>query len=98
MHKRIIDTHVHIWDFTRASYDWLKNDQSILNRSYSIAEFDTVRQQVGLTEVVLVQAANNFEDTDHMLEVAANNDWVTGVVGWLPLTDPAQSICVKCPT
>ena len=94
MHKRIIDTHVHIWDFTRASYDWLKNDQSILNRSYSIDEFDTVRQQVGLTEVVLVQAANNFEDTDHMLEVAANNDWVTGVVGWLPVTDPAQTLQV----
>ena len=87
----MIDTHVHIWDFNRASYDWLKNDQSILNRSYSIDEFDTVRQQVGLTEVVLVQAANNFEDTDHMLEVAANNDWVTGVVGWLPLIDPAQT-------
>jgi L-fuconolactonase len=94
MQKKMIDTHVHIWDFNRASYDWLKNDQSILNRSYSIDEFDTLRQQVGLTEVVLVQAANNFEDTDHMLEVAANNDWVTGVVGWLPLMDPAQTLQV----
>jgi len=39
MVPRIIDTHIHIWDFERASYDWLKNDTSILNRNYDIRKF-----------------------------------------------------------
>ena len=92
MPHKLIDTHVHIWDFKRATYDWLKNDTSILNRSYLIEEYDTARKAARVTEAVLVQSANNFEDTDHMLEAAATNGWITGVVGWLPLMQPDQTI------
>lgn len=38
-----------------------------------------------------MQAANNLEETDWMLEVAAQTPWLQGVVGWLPLTDPART-------
>jgi len=92
MLKRLIDTHVHIWDFKRANYDWLKNDTSILNRTYGIAEYDIARKEIGIKEAVLVQAANNFEDTNFMLETAAANDWVRGVVGWLPLMEPEKTL------
>jgi predicted TIM-barrel fold metal-dependent hydrolase len=34
----IIDTHIHIWNFDKAKYEWLENDTSILNRSYDIDE------------------------------------------------------------
>jgi L-fuconolactonase len=88
----IIDTHIHIWDFTKAEYAWLKGDRSILNRNYTIEELDKARQAIPITEGVLVQAANNFEDTNWMLEVAAKNDWITGVVGWVPLNNPAGSL------
>jgi L-fuconolactonase len=89
MHNGIIDTHVHIWDFEKAEYDWLKNDTSILNRSYHIDELQPMRIEAGITGGVLIQAANNFEDTNWMLQVAAETDWIKGVVGWLPLMDPA---------
>ena len=81
MQRNLIDTHVHIWDFKKPSYDWLKNDTSVLNRNYLAAEYDVARKDAGITEAVLVQAANNFEDTDQMLDAAAANDWITGVVG-----------------
>lgn len=84
----IIDTHVHIWDFEQAEYKWLEGDTSILNRTYAIEELEEERKAAGVTQGVLVQAANNFEDTDWMLQVAEKTDWLTGVVGWLPLTDP----------
>jgi L-fuconolactonase len=88
---KIIDTHIHIWDFAQAEYSWLKGDTSILNRSYAIAELEPARQQAGITEGILVQAANNYEDTDWMLAVAHATPWVKGVVGWLPLQDPAAT-------
>jgi len=87
----IIDTHIHVWNFERASYDWLRNDTSFLNRNYDISELEEDRVQAGITEGVLVQAANNFEDTDWMLNVAERTGWITGVVGWLPLTDTAST-------
>src|SRR5581483_3150441 len=85
----IIDTHVHIWNFERAEYAWLKNDRSVLNRNYLIEELLPEQESAGITSGVLVQAANNFEDTNWMLEVAETNPWIRGVVGWLPLMDPA---------
>lgn len=89
--QSIIDTHIHIWNFDRARYAWLDNDTSILNRNYEIEELNPEREKAGITAGVLVQAANNLEDTDWMLEVAARIDWLKGVVGWLPLTDPGAT-------
>jgi L-fuconolactonase len=88
MQTGIIDTHVHIWDFQKAAYEWLKNNTTILNRSYGIGELEAARVAAGITGGVLVQAANNFEDTNYMLDTAANTPWLKGVVGWLPLMDP----------
>jgi L-fuconolactonase len=91
MLQRIVDTHVHVWNFERAEYLWLKGDTSILSRSYHIEELEKERKKAGVTEGVLVQAANNFEDTDWMLEVAEKADWIRGVVGWLPLMNPQET-------
>ena len=88
MPENIIDTHIHIWDFDQAEYEWLKGNTSILNRSYALDELDSVRQEAGITEGILVQAANNLEDTDWMLKVASRHPWIIGVVGWLPLMHP----------
>ena len=85
---QITDTHIHCWNFDHADYEWLKNDTSILKRTYNIDEIEEERKQVGITGGVLVQSANNFEDTDWMLEVSERNNWIVGVVGWLPLMDP----------
>jgi Predicted metal-dependent hydrolase of the TIM-barrel fold len=87
MASQIIDTHIHCWNFAKAEYEWLKNDTSILKRTYNIDEIVEERKQTGIKQGVLVQSANNLEDTDWMLEVAEKNDWITGVVGWLPLMD-----------
>jgi L-fuconolactonase len=38
-----------------------------------------------------VQAANNKEDTDWMLDTASRSEWIKGVVGWLPLMDPKET-------
>lgn len=87
----MIDTHIHIWDFGQAEYPWLRGDTSILNRNYSLEELSEQRVKAGITEGVLVQAAGNDQDTDWMLHTATGNDWITGVVGWLPLQDPSAA-------
>lgn len=87
----LIDTHIHIWNFSKAKYAWLENDTSILNRNYDIEELMRERKKVGVTGGIFVQAANNLEDTEWMLEIADREGWIHGIVGWLPLTDPAAT-------
>lgn len=86
---KVIDTHIHIWNFTKARYQWLENNTTLLNRHYEIEELEPARVAAGITGGILVQAANNTADTDYMLATAAATPWLQGVVGWLPLTDPA---------
>jgi len=94
MPLEIIDTHIHIWDLKRAAYPWLDNDQSILNRSYDLGILEPQLADAGVRHGVLVQASGNAEDTALMLEAAAAKNWIRGVVGWLPLLDPAKTMQV----
>lgn len=91
MKKHIIDTHVHIWDLKKARYEWLDGDTSLLNRSYHLEELLPEAAETAVASGILVQAANHIRDTDQMLEIARQYPFITGVVGWLPLTDPVQT-------
>jgi L-fuconolactonase len=85
--KKIIDTHIHAWNLERAEYPWLLGDDSILNRTWRIEEIEEDRKDAGIVSGVLVQASSNLEDTNLMLDIAYAFDWISGVVGWLPLTN-----------
>ncbi len=84
----MIDTHVHIWDPGRVRYAWLDNEGPVLNRAYMIPQWEEAIKGTNVSAGVLVQAANNPEDTDLMLEAAETSLLVEGVVGWLPLQQP----------
>ena len=87
----IIDTHLHMWDLIKVHYSWLQGDTSILARNYLPDELYPQLSKVNVTSAVLVQAANNLADTELMLSAAAHNDWIQGVVGWVPLEDPSKT-------
>ncbi len=86
--QRIIDTHIHIWNLTKCHYSWLEGDTSLLNNTFEIDDLEIPRKQAGISKGILVQAANHLDDTDLMLQTCSTTDWIAGVVGWLPLTDP----------
>lgn len=88
---KLIDTHIHLWDLENGSYPWLEGDDSILNRSYFMEELEQQRNRTNVQYGVLVQAANNAQDTSYMLKIAEEYQWIKGVVGWLPLMDPEES-------
>lgn len=91
MPVNIIDTHIHIWDLQRVRYSWLEGNTSILNRTYQLDELIPQIADAEVIEGILVQAANNEDDTNWMLHNAREHSWITGVVGWLPLTDPGKT-------
>ena len=55
----IIDTHVHIWNFAEAEYEWLKNDTSILNRNYDIEELQVDLDKTASTERLCITLGCN---------------------------------------
>jgi len=87
--KKIIDTHLHTWDIDKLDYYWLKNDTSILAKTYLLDEVHSQIADAGVTAAVLVQATNSLDETDLFLQLATQYKWVLGAVVWLPLNNPA---------
>jgi L-fuconolactonase len=82
----VVDSHVHVWDAARATYPWLAEVPQ-LPRAVDIAGFWPEQAAAGVRQVVLVQAADNVEDTENMLRTARARPQVAGVVAWVPLLD-----------
>jgi len=84
----IIDAHLHVWDRSRARYDWLGPHLPEVDRDVAFEEIAPELARLGVGGVVLVQSADEAGDTQAMLEVADANAAVLGVVGWAPIEAP----------
>lgn len=78
-----IDAHMHVWKMARGDYDWLTPDLSGIYRDFGIDDAWGSAAKAGVSGVILVQAAATAAETDYMLSIAANDNRVAGVVGWV---------------
>lgn len=85
----VIDAHQHFWNPSRAAYDWLGPELAPINRAIEFPELEPLLREAGVDHTVLVQSADNREDTDYMFEVAGAHPEIAAVVAWVPLDDPA---------
>lgn len=88
--RKIIDTHLHTWSLDKFDYYWLKNETSILNRNYELAEIEPQIEKAGVTAAILVQATNQITESNWLLQLSERYSWVLGAVVWLPLTQPHE--------
>ncbi|HET6985526.1 MAG TPA: amidohydrolase family protein, partial [Kribbella sp.] len=82
-----VDAHHHIWDLTVREQTWMVGPElDPIRRNYSIDDLSPQAAATGITATVLVQTVSLVDETVEFLEVAASNDLVAGVVGWVDLT------------
>jgi L-fuconolactonase len=82
---KVIDTHLHSWDVQKVHYSWLDGDTSILAQNYYPSGIEDQLQVANVSAAIMVQAANNLEDTAFMFDCAEQYPWIIGVVGWVDL-------------
>lgn len=87
----VIDAHQHIWDPITGWYPWLR-PQSPLYRAFTFDELRPELVKAGVDRTVMVQSANCLAETEFMLHTARDESAVAGVVGWVPLDNPAETI------
>jgi L-fuconolactonase len=88
----IVDAHQHFWDPARFDYPWMTDDVAALRRPYLPGDLRPVLEANGVAGTILVQARGSLDETQWLLELAAEAGFVRGVVGWVDLTGdvPAQ--------
>lgn len=86
MHR--IDSHHHFWQYSVEQYPWIAESMNVLRRDFLPKHLLTEIQSTHVDGVVSVQARQTIEETRWLLSLATQNDWILGVVGWLPLASP----------
>ena len=82
-----IDAHQHFWDISRLNYPWMPSEPSPLRRNYLPSELKPILESHGFDGSIAVQAHHSLEEAHWLIDLARQNDFIKGVVGWVDLTD-----------
>jgi L-fuconolactonase len=83
-----IDAHQHFWQYSPVDYGWIDDAMSVLKRDFLPRDLAPLLQTNGLSGSIAVQARQNLEETRWLLELAQENEFIRGVVGWIDLSSP----------
>jgi L-fuconolactonase len=83
-----IDGHQHFWKVARGDYRWMSPVNKTLYRDYLPADLVPYLAKHKIDRTIVVQAADSVEETKFLLELAAENEFIAGAVGWLDLESP----------
>jgi L-fuconolactonase len=86
----VIDSHHHFWWTARHAYHWPPLAGGRLDRDFTPEDLRTELAACGIDGTVLIQVLR-LEETREFLDIAREVDFVRGVVGWVPLADPAAA-------
>ena len=81
----IIDTHHHFWKYDPVEYEWINEYMKSIRRDFLPGDLKQEIDKTGVRGVISVQARQSLEETDWLLKLAEENEFIKGVTGWLPL-------------
>eukprot|EP01037_Dinobryon_pediforme_P013495 gene13495-13609_t len=81
----MIDSHQHFWEIDRGDYSWMGPHVQSLLRDFMPDDLRRDMKRAGITCTIVVQAAETEAETDFLLELAAETDFIAGVIGWLDM-------------
>lgn len=80
-----IDSHHHFWNYDPVEYGWIDEAMKAIRRDFLPEHLREEIASVGVAGVVSVQARQNLRETEWLLGLAAQNEFIKGVVGWVDL-------------
>jgi L-fuconolactonase len=82
------DAHQHFWKYTPAEYGWINDQMAALERDFLPWDLKPLLDENGMHGSIAVQARQSLEETRWLLELAKQNSFIQGVVGWVDLKSP----------
>lgn len=83
-----IDAHQHFWRYDPAEHGWIDERMGALRRDFLPSDLRPLIAEANIGGVVSVQARQSLAETRWLLELAAEHEFIQGVVGWVPLVAP----------
>jgi len=83
----IIDAHQHFWQYHPVKDAWITDDMKVIQQDFLPQHLQPVLAQNNVDGCVAVQADQSEVETDFLLGLAAEHDFIKGIVGWIDLRD-----------
>ncbi|HNG63637.1 MAG TPA: amidohydrolase family protein [Ferruginibacter sp.] len=81
-----IDTHVHYWQFDPVRDAWITEAMAVLRQDYLPQQAKSVFTENAVDACIAVQADQSETETDFLVELAVQNPFIKGLVGWVDLS------------
>lgn len=80
-----IDAHQHFWIYNPYEYGWIDDSMAAIRRDFLPRDLKPELDANDFSGSVLVQTRQTLAETRWLLELAEENPWILGVVGWADL-------------
>lgn len=81
----IIDAHQHFWKYHPEKHGWIDDAMKRIRQDFLPEDLKKVYTKHNIDGCVAVQADQTLEETDFLLQLAGENTFIKGVVGWADL-------------
>jgi L-fuconolactonase len=83
-----IDSHQHFWKYDPVRYSWLEGPLIGLQKDFLPEDLSPILEENNFDGCIAVQADQSERETEFLLRLAQEENFIKGVVGWVDLTDP----------
>jgi L-fuconolactonase len=84
-HGQVIDSHQHFWRYDAARYPWIDGSMAALQRDFLPFDLQETIRAAGVGGTIAVQARQDDDETEWLIELANEHAFIKGVVGWVDL-------------
>lgn len=78
-----IDSHQHFWRYQKAGFEWITDDMKVIQRDFLPTDLAPLLAENDIEGCVTVQVDQTENETDFLLNLADQYDFIKGVVGWV---------------
>ncbi len=86
---RIIDSHQHFWKYHPQNHAWINEDMKVIQKDFLPEEISSIFAKEHIDGCVSVQVDQTEAETQFQIELAKENSFIKGVVGWIDLLNPS---------
>jgi len=80
-----IDAHQHFWKYHVAKHDWIDDAMAVIRKDFLPAHLEPVLLHNNIDGCIAVQADQTEDETNFLLQLAAENSFIKGIVCWVDL-------------
>jgi L-fuconolactonase len=80
-----VDAHQHFWRYHAAEYAWIGSDMPVLRQDWLPQDLSPLLHAYRFDRCIAVQARGSVTETQFLLHLAEQHDYIAAVIGWADL-------------